>query len=121
MLDPTRSEERRREDDQFWSTVRRTFETMEKMAPEGWVPRIFVTLADGEILEPAGGGRAGSRVYFEIEDENEDGAKVTEDHRVVFVPPESILRVEVRFREQAGHRVGFRLDEPIFAEVGTEE
>jgi hypothetical protein len=66
--------------DQMWGTVRRTFESMRRAAPEGLVARAQIRLIDGETIEPAGAGLLGSWLYFEIE---EEGEETTQAHRVV--------------------------------------
>ena len=93
----------------MWSTIRRTFERLQRHAPEGYVPRIYVRLFDGETFEPAGVGPIGSWLFFEIDQE---GDEVTADRRVVATRPENIGRVEIRFIPADGRPVGFHVSPP---------
>jgi hypothetical protein len=93
--------------DLLWGTVRRTFENMERAAPDGFSPRVHVTLHEGETFTPAFVQEIGSWLFFEaVEEEDEN-----EPRRVIVVRPELITRVEILFvRAAAGF--GFRLDAP---------
>ena len=105
------------EHDRFWSTVHRTLENLKAETPPGFTGRVQV-IVDGEAIEPAGVGRLGSWIYFEVD--KEDGDTVTDEHRVIFVRPEAIGRVEVVcVREERD--VGFRVDEPKVAGIAAEE
>lgn len=105
------------EHERFWSTVHRTLENLKEHAPQGFTGRVQVAIG-GEEIQPAGVGRLGSWVYFEVDEGDAD--TVTEERRVVFVRPEYIGKVEVRYvREE--REVGFHVDEPKVAGIPQAE
>jgi hypothetical protein len=103
----------RLEYDRLWGTVRRTLENMREASPEGFIARVQVRLLDGEAIEPAGAGLLDSWLYFEIE---EEGDQTTTAHRVIFVRPEHIAHVELKY-VRGEREIGFRVSEPRLAVV----
>ena len=104
--------------DVLWGTVRRTLERLRTEAPEGYTAAGEIRLADGETIEPAGVGQLNSWLYFEIDKE---GDEVTLDRRIIFIPPELLARVEIRFVRTEGREIGFRVDSPRLAVVPERE
>lgn len=105
--------------DLVWKHLRAVFERMEADAPEGFVPRVQVTLLDGETFEPAVVGNYTSSAWlvFEIDDE---GDVLTERRRVIAARPEAIARVEVRFVRADGKRIGFSVNERSAPELTSD-
>lgn len=91
----------------LWGTIRRTFENLEQASPPGFIPRVQVTLDDGETFEPSVVSEIGPFAFFEAD----EGNHVTEDRRVIAVRPERIARVEIRF-VRSDESFGFRMDAP---------
>lgn len=93
----------------LWSTVRRTFERMQAHQPESRVPRIRITLADGESFEPLVVQEVGDWLFFEAD---EAGEELTPWPRVIAVRPSAIRSIEIRYIPPDGKEVGFRVDPP---------
>jgi hypothetical protein len=103
----------RLEYDRLWGTVRRTLENMGKASPQGFIARVHVRLLDGEAIERAGAGLLDSWLYFQLE---EGGDQTTSAHRVIFVQPERIAHVELKY-VRGEREMGFRVNEPRLAVV----
>jgi hypothetical protein len=93
----------------LWSTFGATFERLEQDAPEGYAPRVQVTLNDGEQFEPGTVQEIGPWVFFEVDD---PGDVVTERRRVIAVPPETLIRIEIKFVRTDGRSLGFHVEPP---------
>jgi hypothetical protein len=93
----------------LWPTVRRTFERMQTHQPEGRVPRIRITLVDGENFEPLVVQEVGDWLFFEAD---EAGEELTPWRRVIAVRPNAIRSIEIRYIPPDGKEVGFRVDPP---------
>jgi hypothetical protein len=109
--------------DQIWKHAHDVLERLRADTPEGFVPRVLVTLFDGETFEP---GHVAERptsawLMFEVDDE---GDVITERRRVIAVRPDAIARVEVRFlriegEEMKRHPIGFTVGEDLSPELAS--
>jgi hypothetical protein len=90
--------------DAFWRGIRHKFEKLEADAPDGFVVRAFVRLADGEILEPLNVHAQPPWLTFEVVDE---AGRV----RLVSAPEDSIAKIDVKYVPKDGKRPpGFHVE-----------
>jgi len=82
--------------------------TLKANSPEGFVLRVYVTLDNGEMIEPGAVEYISSWLFFEMD---RPGDEVTEERRVIAIHPDRIGHVEIRpvRSTDAPSVVGFRV------------